>query len=392
VPPVGIRTAVLEAPGAIFPVSSEPSFRTTRWTTLSAFLKTTICPPAVAGLGENDCAPFWRVTVIVNDVAAGEGDVGVDDPPPPHPAAMVINISAAVPTRVLRISAPVSPRRVRMRSKTDTRGSALYSMSYGRWRYAGRKAAYGIIQIMRRSIGVCIFVFVQAVIIYAQAPGGTVERAARTVWDGIFTDAQAQRGRGFYAEHCASCHGGSLEGAEHRPLIGDRFWATWQDTTVDRLLVHVSTNMPHSEDGSLKGTLGARVYADIVAHMLSANQFPAGSSDLTEASAAGVRIIKKDGSGELPAGSLAHVVGCLERGTGRNWKLVKGSRATRVVEGQSIDRRAPLGDREYALMFVLTPLDKFVGHRMSVRASLMGEGGSQGLNVTTIESISETCQ
>ena len=156
------------------------------------------------------------------------------------------------------------------------------------------------------------FVLVQAIMTGAQAPGGTSERAARTVWDGIYTDAQAQRGRGFYAEHCASCHGATLEGAEHRALTGDRFWATWQDTTVDRLLTHVSLNMPHSEDGSLKGTLGARVYADIVAHMLSTNQFPAGAAELTEASAGGVRIIKKDGSGELPSGSLAHVVGCLE--------------------------------------------------------------------------------
>jgi hypothetical protein len=54
VPPFGIRTAALVAPGAMFPVSIEPSLRTTLWTTLSAFLKTTICPPAVAGLGEND--------------------------------------------------------------------------------------------------------------------------------------------------------------------------------------------------------------------------------------------------------------------------------------------------------------------------------------------------
>jgi hypothetical protein len=150
--------------------------------------------------------------------------------------------------------------------------------------------------------------------------------------------------------------------------------------------------MPHSEDGSLKGTLGARVYADIVAYMLSSNQFPAGASELAETSIGGVLIVKKDGSGELPAGSLAHVVGCLEKGTGRNWKLVKGSRPARVIEGQNVDRNAPLGDREFALMFVLTPLDKFVGHRMSVRASLMGEGGVQGLNVTTIESVSPTCQ
>jgi quinoprotein glucose dehydrogenase len=241
-------------------------------------------------------------------------------------------------------------------------------------------------------VGVFVCALVHAVVIGAQAPGATAERASRTVWDGVYTDAQAQRGRGFYAEHCASCHGGSLEGAEHRPLKGDRFWATWQDTTVDRLLNHVSTNMPHSEDGSLKGTLGSAVYADIVAHILKTNDFPAGTTELNASSSTGIRIVKKDGSGELPNGSLAHVVGCLEKGTGRNWKLVKGSRATRVMEGQAPDRNAPLGDREYVLMFVLTPLDKFVGHRMSVRASLMGEGGAQGLNVTTIESVSATCQ
>jgi len=124
----------------------------------------------------------------------------------------------------------------------------------------------------------CAGLLVQAVILSAQATPPPTERASRTVWDGIYTEAQAQRGRGFYAEHCASCHGANLEGAEHRALKGDRFWATWQDTTVDRLLTHVSTNMPHSEDGSLKGTLGARVYADIVAHILSTNQFPASLS------------------------------------------------------------------------------------------------------------------
>jgi mono/diheme cytochrome c family protein len=247
-------------------------------------------------------------------------------------------------------------------------------------------------RVMAGAAGVFAWAIVQAIVTAVQAPGGTTKRAARTVWDGIYTEAQAQRGRGFYAEHCAGCHGANLEGAEHRALTGDRFWTTWQDTTVDLLLTHVSTNMPHSEDGSLKGTLGARVYADIVAHILNSNQFPAGTAELNDASITGVRIVRKDGSGELPAGSLAHVVGCLEKGTGRNWKLVRGSRPARVVEGQAIDRNAPLGDREYTLMFVLTSLDKFVGHRMSVRASLMGEGGTEGLNVTTIESVDATCQ
>jgi mono/diheme cytochrome c family protein len=216
---------------------------------------------------------------------------------------------------------------------------------------------------------------------------------AKTVWDGVYTEAQAQRGRGFYNEHCARCHGGDLQGGESRALTGDRFWTTWQETTVDRLLGHVSTNMPHSEDGSLKGTLGAAVYSDIVAYILSRNEFPAGSTELSASSIGGVRIVKKGGSGELPAGSFVHVVGCLgPRGADKNWKLVRGSRPARVTEGQEPDVKAPLGDRDYTLMFVMTSLDKFVGHRMSVRASLIGDGGAQGLNVTAVKSVSETCE
>ena len=76
----------------------------------------------------------------------------------------------------------------------------------------------------------------------------------------------------------------------------------------------------------------------------------------------------------------------------RALRLSKASRPARVPDGEAPDEKAPLGDRDYVLTFVMTPLDKLVGHRMSVRASLIGEGGAQGLNVTTIKSVSDTCE
>ncbi len=96
------------------------------------------------------------------------------------------------------------------------------------------------------------------------------------MWDGVFTAAQAERGRGFYLANCAECHGGNLEGGEKQALKGDRFWADWQETTVDYMLGRISKNMPFSEDGSLAGTLGTPTYVDIVAHILNTNGFPAG--------------------------------------------------------------------------------------------------------------------
>jgi quinoprotein glucose dehydrogenase len=217
-------------------------------------------------------------------------------------------------------------------------------------------------------------------------------RTARSIWDGVFTKAQAERGRLSYREHCATCHGADLQGAEYKALQGNRFWTDYQEAPLDYLLGQISRNMPHSEDGSLKGTLGASTYADIVAFMLDANGFPAGATELTEASSAGVAIIRKEGPGELPVGSFAHVVGCLApRGPDRNWRLVKGSRPVRVLGTRPVDTKAPLGDREYTLMYVLTSLDKYAGYKMSVRASLM-EGGNGALNVRSIQPVSATCE
>jgi hypothetical protein len=42
-------------------------------------------------------------------------------------------------------------------------------------------------------------------------------------------------------------------------------------------------------------------------------------------------------------------------------------------------------------MFVLTPLEAYLGHRVRVRGLLMGEGGVDGINVSTVESLTESC-
>jgi hypothetical protein len=150
--------------------------------------------------------------------------------------------------------------------------------------------------------------------------------------------------------------------------------------------------MPFSDDGALAGSLPAATYQDIVAHILKTNGFPAGKEDLTRDSSVGVQIVRKEGPGELPAGATAHLVGCLARGPGGAWQLVKGAAPVRVLSGQTPDPKRALGTREYALMFVITRLDKFVGHRMSATGRLIGDGGSGGLEVSTIVPVSERCE
>lgn len=225
----------------------------------------------------------------------------------------------------------------------------------------------------------------------AQAPAAAPGDGP-TVWQGVFTDAQAERGRGYFAEHCASCHGAELKGREAKALVEKRFWSDWQETTVDYLFTQISRNMPFTDDGSLAGTLPRGVYIDIVAHILKSNAFPAGARELTPESARGVRIAPKDGAGELPADALAHVVGCLTRSAGGEWQLVKAGRPARVLSGVAPQTTVPLGDRTITLKFVLTSLQKYVGYRMSATGTLIEDGGTGGLNVSAVAPVSQTCE
>jgi quinoprotein glucose dehydrogenase len=217
--------------------------------------------------------------------------------------------------------------------------------------------------------------------------------AGPAIWTGVYTDAQANRGRLFFSGHCAECHGENLQGGEGAPLSGERFWNDWGQRTIDELLSYVRTNMPFSEDGSLKGTLPPSTYVDIVTHILRENGFPAGTRELTADSAAGMQIVSRDGgSAELPATTLAQVVGCLApRGADGSWRVVQATAPRRVSTAATQALDATLGTRQFALKFVLRNLTAMVGHRVAVTGLLLGAGGAEGINVNTVDSLSPTC-
>src|SRR6266852_7064128 len=50
---------------------------------------------------------------------------------------------------------------------------------------------------------------------------------ARTANDGVYTDAQATRGRALYQERCSPCHGDARGGGLAPPLSGSVFIAVW---------------------------------------------------------------------------------------------------------------------------------------------------------------------
>ncbi len=118
-----------------------------------------------------------------------------------------------------------------------------------------------------------------AYIVVALAAGGmpAFSTAERTVWDRVYNDEQAQRGRTAYIEECASCHAEDLRGSSTAPsLVDESFAFQWDNTTVGELFVRIRTTMPSDRPSSLS----AQRYRDIVAFILQANQFPAGEKEL----------------------------------------------------------------------------------------------------------------
>jgi len=208
-----------------------------------------------------------------------------------------------------------------------------------------------------------------------------------TVWDGVFTDAQADRATGIFSQSCERCHTLTSEGT--RPLSGDKFWEGYTQKTVGDLLNFVKTNMPNGQGGSLPGP----TYNDLVALILKSNGFPAGKTEVTPETVANVQIIPKDGPGELPNNTLGRVVGCLAPKSGSDWTLTSATTPQRIDKTGPVpeDATRPLGDRTVTLKFVLNRLDTFVGQRMAVTGILIGAGGVNGVNVATVNRVAEAC-
>lgn len=110
----------------------------------------------------------------------------------------------------------------------------------------------------------------------------------KTVWDGVFSKEQAERGAAAYKANCSECHGNDLAGDGFAPaLSGSEFMGNWNDLTVGDLFERVRISMPPSGPS---GVTPAQK-ADILAHIMNTNKFPAGTAEL-EAKTEALKAIK----------------------------------------------------------------------------------------------------
>ena len=218
----------------------------------------------------------------------------------------------------------------------------------------------------------------------------------RTVWDGVYSEAQAERGRTAYARHCASCHAADLSGSlEARPLAGARFMQDWSEDTVDTLYTRIRNLMPFDDPA----TLPDAVYLESVAFILQYNGFPPGEHDLDPERLADVRIQGRDGPGPVPSFSLVQVIGCLAADADGDWMLTASTRAVRTRDPAASDAAAlaaladrPPGSATFSLMSVYPDPAEHAGHRMEVKGFLIRDPERDRINVSALAMVAPACE
>jgi len=101
---------------------------------------------------------------------------------------------------------------------------------------------------------------------------------SKTVWDGVYTEAQAKRGEAVYFERCVRCHGETMMGGTDGAgaLIGDKFNGNWNGVPLDQMIDRVRASMPLDKPM----TLSRQQTVDVMTYVFSANKIPAGKAEL----------------------------------------------------------------------------------------------------------------
>lgn len=222
----------------------------------------------------------------------------------------------------------------------------------------------------------------------AQTPPG------KTVWSGVYSEAQAVRGQTEYDSNCASCHLDDMSGYQS-VLKGDRFMDEYREAPLYRLFDKMKTTMPRNAAGSLSD----HTYIDILSYVLKANDFPAGPEELTAQDLQGVLVVGQGGSEPVPNFSLVQVVGCLVHKQGDDtWVLTRATDPVRapqpqVSPGEVIASAAkPLGTATVELM-VSASHDPAPhnGHKVDARGFLIRRPAGDRINITGIETVAPDC-
>jgi mono/diheme cytochrome c family protein len=234
----------------------------------------------------------------------------------------------------------------------------------------------------------------------AQTPAPAATDDSR-IWQGVFTSAQADRGKAAYAAYCTRCHALDLKGGQGTgsgpALAGDTFWQSWERGTLATFYRKVSGQMPADSPASLRDN----EYADIVSYLLASNGFPAGKTELMPDAGAmtPIRVVRQGVvAPEAPNFALVQVVGCLTPAPNGNWTLSRGTTPAvtreRAPTPASLQGAATvaLGSETFRLLGArgFRP-ETHAGTRVDVRGLLNRVPSENRLDVLALSPLGGTC-
>ncbi len=216
----------------------------------------------------------------------------------------------------------------------------------------------------------------------------------RTVWDGVYSTAQADRGKMAYGAKCAMCHQADLSGY-YGALKGDHFMEHWRESVLNDLFANISSTMPRDAPG----TLSEGVYLDILSYVLSANAFPPGASELTREALGSIQVEGKAGPQEVPTGALVDVLGCLEESPGKGWILTQATAPIRTrnpgdptADELKAGAAKPLGTLTFGLMdaAAYSP-EAHKGQKAQAKGLMIRLPGGDRINLTSLRITDVKC-
>lgn len=227
------------------------------------------------------------------------------------------------------------------------------------------------------------------------------DAATRTVLDGVYSAAQMTRGRNTYRRHCKGCHLDNLLGdGVDPPLTSSLFIDAWREDYLASLFDFVSTRMPRGRNVK-PGSLKTQEYLDIVAYILSYNDYPAGTIELKLEDIGAVMLVGPDGQAPLPPSAMMRTVGCFQA-VENGWRLLQAATPARVrdpdeTSSTEVARSAQLP--EGTLEFRLNNLDQLQdvepanaqGRRVQIKGVLNGSGETARIYVLSLADTGQTC-
>jgi mono/diheme cytochrome c family protein len=227
---------------------------------------------------------------------------------------------------------------------------------------------------------------------------GVALRAQDTprIWQGVYTMAQAERGKAVFNTTCLRCHGEDLAGNTAPALKGDRFRSSWGGDVIDSLFTKVRDTMPPNFGTILED----QVKLDVVTYILQTNGFPAGTTELTVGSAdlATVQILKKGEQAVVQNFSLVQTVGCLASGPNSTWLLTRTADPVTTRDDVPSDRALtaaaskPLGAKTFRLISVVPfKPESHTGQKMEARGLIYAEPGDERINLTSLRALGDNC-